>query len=70
MPLFRSHGKVEKTGRKRKLAFPTELCVRSWLRQHFLDSTLCSNPAVLYRLLQQQQQQQQQHGSTFTCEVT
>ena len=26
MPLFRSHGKVEKTGRKRKLAFPTELC--------------------------------------------
>ena len=27
MPLFRSHGKVEKTGRKRKLAFLMELCV-------------------------------------------
>ena len=26
MPLFKSHGKVEKTGRKRKLAFPMELC--------------------------------------------
>ena len=31
MPLFRSHGKVEKTGRERELAFPMELCDYSWV---------------------------------------
>ena len=29
MPLFKSPGKVEKTGRKRKLAFLMELCGNS-----------------------------------------